>query len=148
MGWLRTGLPLAIIAAGLISIVATGGKEWSYEGGLLLISAGLSVWLLNFFFRVGAKGDLERDEEDRAREFYDEQAPRSFLLDTTLPRSPWWIYPGLGDAAVSFRTPRRGTHRAGTVPLRQAPTGGRAEHPYPHAPAVRRGRGGRCLRAG
>jgi hypothetical protein len=44
-----------------------------------------------------------------AREFYDEQAPRSFLLDTTLPRSPWWIYPGLGDAAVSFRTARRGT---------------------------------------
>jgi hypothetical protein len=72
MGWLRTGLPLAIIAAGLISIVATGGKEWSFEGGLLLISAGLSVWLLNFFFRVGAKGDLERDEEDRAREFYSE----------------------------------------------------------------------------
>ena len=49
-----------------------------------------------------------RDLKD-AREFYDEQAPRSFLLDTTLPRSPWWIYPGLGDAAVNFRTARRGT---------------------------------------
>jgi hypothetical protein len=44
-----------------------------------------------------------------AREFYDEQAPRSFLLDTSFPRSPWWIYPGLGDAAVNFRTARRGT---------------------------------------
>lgn len=44
-----------------------------------------------------------------AREFYDEQAPRAFLLDTSLPRSPWWIFPGLGDAAVSFRTARRGT---------------------------------------
>jgi hypothetical protein len=44
-----------------------------------------------------------------AREFYEEQAPRSFLLDTSFPRSPWWIYPALGDAAVSFRTARRGT---------------------------------------
>ncbi len=44
-----------------------------------------------------------------AREFYDEQSPRSFLLDTSFPRSPWWIYPGLGDAAVNFRTARRGT---------------------------------------
>ena len=44
-----------------------------------------------------------------AREFYEEQSPRSFLLDTSFPRSPWWIYPGLGDAAVSFRTARRGT---------------------------------------
>jgi Peptidase family M1 domain len=44
-----------------------------------------------------------------ARELYDEQAPRSFLLDTSFSRSPWWIYPGLGDAAVNFRTARRGT---------------------------------------
>lgn len=44
-----------------------------------------------------------------AREFYEEQSPRAFLLDTSFPRSPWWIYPGLGDAAVSFRTAKRGT---------------------------------------
>ena len=44
-----------------------------------------------------------------ARAFYDEQVSRSFVLDTSLPRSPWWIFPGLGDAAVSFRTTRRGT---------------------------------------
>jgi hypothetical protein len=44
-----------------------------------------------------------------ARAFYDEQVSRSFVLDTSLPRSPWWIFPGLGDAAVSFRTARRGT---------------------------------------
>jgi peptidase M1-like protein len=44
-----------------------------------------------------------------ARAFYDEQVSRSFVLDTSLPRSPWWIFPGLGDAAVTFRTARRGT---------------------------------------
>jgi len=44
-----------------------------------------------------------------ARAFYDEQVSRTFVLDTSLPRSPWWIFPGLGDAAVTFRTARRGT---------------------------------------
>jgi hypothetical protein len=72
MRWVRTWLPLAIIVAGVASIVATGGAQWGFEGGMLIISAGLSVWLLNFFFRVGVKGDLERDREDRARDFFDE----------------------------------------------------------------------------
>jgi hypothetical protein len=71
MRWVRTWLPLAIIAAGVAIMVASGGSQDGLEGGGLVISAGLSVWLLNFFFRVGVKGDLERDEEDRAREYYD-----------------------------------------------------------------------------
>lgn len=44
-----------------------------------------------------------------ARAFYDEQVARAFVLDTSLPRSPWWIFPGLGDASITFRTARRGT---------------------------------------
>jgi hypothetical protein len=44
-----------------------------------------------------------------ARRFYDEQAYRSFVLDANLPGSPWWLLPGLGDAAVTFRTRRHGT---------------------------------------
>jgi Peptidase family M1 domain len=44
-----------------------------------------------------------------ARAFYDEQVSRAFVLDTSLPRSPWWIFPGLGDAAASFRTAHHGT---------------------------------------
>ncbi|HEV8253768.1 MAG TPA: M1 family aminopeptidase [Vicinamibacteria bacterium] len=44
-----------------------------------------------------------------ARRLYDDQVERSFLLDAALPRSPWWLLPALGDAAVSFETRRRGT---------------------------------------
>jgi len=29
----------------------------------------VSVWLLNFLFRMGAKGDSERDEELAARDY-------------------------------------------------------------------------------
>jgi hypothetical protein len=44
-----------------------------------------------------------------ARRLYDDQVERSFLLDAPLPRSPWWLLPALGDAAVTFETRRRGT---------------------------------------
>ena len=31
-----------------------------------------------------------------------ERAPRSFIVDADLPRSPWWLRPGRGDALVDF----------------------------------------------
>jgi hypothetical protein len=71
MRWVRTGLPLAIIAGGAAAIAASGGTEAGWEGGAGIIGAGLAVWLLNFFFRVGVQGDRERDAEDAAREFFD-----------------------------------------------------------------------------
>jgi hypothetical protein len=67
----RTWLPVAIIAAGLIVIVAVRDEN-GIEGGGLLISAGLSVWLLNWFYRVSVRGERDRDVEDDARRFYDE----------------------------------------------------------------------------
>lgn len=67
----RTGLPVAIIIAGLALIVATNASESGIEGGALLIGAGLSVWLLNWLFRLGVHGDRERDAEDQARAYFD-----------------------------------------------------------------------------
>jgi len=71
MRTVRLWLPLAIILAGPIVIIASGGSELGWEGGLLFISAGLSVWLLNWFYRVGVKGDRERVQEDEARAYFD-----------------------------------------------------------------------------
>jgi hypothetical protein len=68
----RVWLPLAIIAGGLIVIVATGGSETGVEGGAGIIGAGASVWLLNVIFRVGVQGERERDAEDEARDYYSE----------------------------------------------------------------------------
>ena len=70
MGLVRIWLPVAIVAGGLIVIVATGGSETGVEGGAGIIGAGLSVWLLNVIFRVGVQGERERDAEDEARDFY------------------------------------------------------------------------------
>jgi hypothetical protein len=65
-------LPLAIIAGGIVAIAAAGGTREAWEDGGAVIGAGMAVWLLNFFFRVGVQGDRERDAEDAARAFFDE----------------------------------------------------------------------------
>jgi len=72
MRWVRTWLPVGIIVVGFVLAAATGFSETGLEGGTLLVAAGLSVWLLNLLYRVGVKGDRERDEEDRARAYFDE----------------------------------------------------------------------------
>jgi hypothetical protein len=43
-----------------------------------------------------------------ADRFFRENAQLAFVLDANLPGSPWWMLPGVGDAAVSFRTEKRG----------------------------------------
>jgi hypothetical protein len=71
----RTWLPVAVITAGAVLMIVGGFKDFDInwlEGGGLLISAGLSIWLLNFLYRVGVSGDRERDDEDRARDYFAE----------------------------------------------------------------------------
>jgi hypothetical protein len=72
MRFVRIWLPVAIVAGGLIAIVATGGSLSGVEGGVAIIAAGISVWMLNVIFRVGVAGERERDAEDAARDFYAE----------------------------------------------------------------------------
>jgi hypothetical protein len=72
MRWVRVWLPVGILLGGVAMIAGTGGSIEGWEGGGAMFGAGLSVWLLNLFFRVGVAGDRERDAEDRARTFYDE----------------------------------------------------------------------------
>ena len=72
MNLVRTWLPVTIIVAGIILAIATGFSETGLEGGALLISAGLSVWLINLLYRIGVRGDRERDAEDRARAYFAE----------------------------------------------------------------------------
>jgi hypothetical protein len=72
MRFVRVWLPVAIVVGGIIAIVATGGSLSGWEGGVAIIAAGISVWLLNVIFRVGVAGERERDAEDAAREFYAE----------------------------------------------------------------------------
>ena len=68
--FVRVWLPIMIIASGILLAMILQ-TDAAYEGGALLVSAGVSVWLLNAFFRIGVRGDSERDEESRARAEYE-----------------------------------------------------------------------------
>ena len=70
MRFVRFGLPILICLGGVVLIAIEPDRN-GLEGGLLVVSAGLSVWLLNWLYRVGVAGERERDEEDRAREYFD-----------------------------------------------------------------------------
>ena len=70
MRFVRLWLPLLIILAGLILAISIG-TDSAWEGGALLISAGLSVWLLNILFRLGVRGDRDRVREELAREEFE-----------------------------------------------------------------------------
>lgn len=64
--FVRVWLPLLIVLSGVLLALIVG-TDAAYEGGGLLVSAGVSVWLLNLFFRIGVRGDQERADEDLVR---------------------------------------------------------------------------------
>jgi hypothetical protein len=66
--FVRWILPALICLGGLIAIIVAPSEA---EAGALIISAGLSVWLLNLLYRVGVRGDRERHREDEARDYFD-----------------------------------------------------------------------------
>jgi hypothetical protein len=63
----RLWLPAVIVVLGVVACFAYPDR---IEAGILMISAGLSVWMLNWLYRVGVSGDEDRVDEDRARDFY------------------------------------------------------------------------------
>jgi hypothetical protein len=64
-------LPAVLVLAGFAVLIAHDGAG-RFDGFAMFVGAGLSVALLNVLFRLGAAGDRERDQEERAREFLSE----------------------------------------------------------------------------
>jgi hypothetical protein len=64
------------------------------------------------FDRAVERGKLEPDQDPGARRaeaerVWRERSGRSFIVDASLPRSPWWLLPSAGDAVVDFPWGRR-----------------------------------------
>lgn len=68
--FVRYVLPALIVVGGLVPILASDSST-ALHGGMGIIGAGIAVWLLSFFYRVGASGELERDAEEEARLYFD-----------------------------------------------------------------------------
>jgi hypothetical protein len=69
--FVRYGIPGALVLFGFIALFAAGEAN-RYEGFGLGVGAGISLFLLNWFFRLGVRGDDDRDREEAARDFYTE----------------------------------------------------------------------------
>ena len=65
----RFWLPLVVVAVGVVFMVIATDLA-GLEGGALIVSAGISIWLLNWLYRVGVAGEGERQAEDDARAYY------------------------------------------------------------------------------
>ena len=70
----RVWLPLAIGVAGAVLIVAGHARASSpaAAAGVALLVVALTVWLLNWLYRLGLESDRDREREERAREYFDE----------------------------------------------------------------------------
>jgi hypothetical protein len=68
--FVRYVLPALIVVAGLATIVI-GNSKSALHGGLGIVGGGIAVLLLSYFYRVGASGELERDAEVEARDYFD-----------------------------------------------------------------------------
>lgn len=67
----RYALPAAILLAGVLALIFSDTIN-GLEGLAMGIGVAGSVLLLNVLYRVGVTGDLERDDEEAARVYYDE----------------------------------------------------------------------------
>ncbi len=110
----RVWLPLVVTVAGAV-ITAIGfarGEDTWAEGGGLIVSAGLSIWLLNVLHRMGVSGDRARDEEDEARAFFDRHGRWPDDPAPPTPREPPGSpggaagRPGTGGRGADRRAPR------------------------------------------
>ncbi len=72
----RVGLPLAIAIAGVVLIVVGGPGSHHHSptiaaAGVALLIAALIVWMVNWLFRMSVQSNREREQEERAREYFD-----------------------------------------------------------------------------
>jgi hypothetical protein len=66
----RYVLPVAVVLIGVM-LFALSPSTVAAEGAAGIVGAGLSIWLLNELFRLGVRGDAEREAEEAARAYFD-----------------------------------------------------------------------------
>ena len=68
---LRYGIGAVMVVAGLVMLIVNPGG-FGVDGFAMAVGGGLSVLLINFLYRLGVSGDREREDEERARAYFDE----------------------------------------------------------------------------
>lgn len=75
----RVWLPIGIAVAGVVLIVLghasvseqSNTRSLEAGTGVALLIVAIIVWMLNWMFRMSVESNREREEEERAREYFD-----------------------------------------------------------------------------
>jgi hypothetical protein len=67
----RLWLPLAIAVAGVVAIVLGHGRTTLAGAGVGLVLVALTVWMINWMYRLSVDSNLDREREELAREYFD-----------------------------------------------------------------------------
>jgi hypothetical protein len=67
----RYGVPAALFVAGIVVFAVESDREVALDIGAMFWGVAIAVFLLNFFFRMGVSGDVDRDREEEARAYFD-----------------------------------------------------------------------------
>jgi hypothetical protein len=105
---LRYGIGAVMVVAGIVMLVADP-SGLGVDGFAMAVGGGLSVMLINFLYRLGVSGDREREQEERARAYFDEHGEWPEEEEKVRERK-WRLAPGVrtleDEAAEREQTPR------------------------------------------
>ena len=90
---LRYGIGAVMVLAG-IALLIVDPSGLGVDGFAMAVGGGLSVLLINFLYRLGVSGDRERDEEERARAYFDEHGEWPEEKEKVRARK-WSLAPGV-----------------------------------------------------
>jgi threonine/homoserine/homoserine lactone efflux protein len=72
MWFVRYGLPLLLLVSGgvLIGLGHASTRSPAATTGLVLAGLALTVWMLNWLFRMSIESNQDREKEEQARDYF------------------------------------------------------------------------------
>ena len=67
----RVWLPLLIAIGGVVAIVVGHGHTAAAGAGVGLLLVALTVWMINWMYRMSVASNRDRDREEEARKYFD-----------------------------------------------------------------------------
>ena len=102
---LRYGIGAVMVLAGLVMLIVDP-SGLGVDGFAMAVGGGLSVLLINFLYRLGVSGDREREQEERARAYFDEHGEWPEEEERVRGRK-WALAPGVQTADDEAREGER-----------------------------------------
>jgi hypothetical protein len=89
---IRYGLGVAMVVAGIVMLIISP-SGLGVDAFAMAVGGGLSVLLINFLYRLGVSGDREREQEERARQYFDEHG--EWPEEAERAARKWILAPGV-----------------------------------------------------